>query len=262
MYENRRARPRRTGAAYGHGGEAEQVRERDHGGDGDHGDEKEPRRGRPRSEAVERAILEAAVALLEEGVPLGGLSIERIARTAGVGKATIYRRWPGKEALFLDLLREFEPQDPELPGTSALDDLRVLLESMRLRGLAQRSSVILHNVVVQMKSHPKLWEEYHRTVVAPRREATLAAVRRGIADGELRADLDPELIHDLIVGPMLMRTLHRPAAPLPDDLADRIIGSVLRGVAPHPAPASPAPSPEPSPRPSPDPSPERETPGP
>ncbi|MFJ2556863.1 MULTISPECIES: TetR/AcrR family transcriptional regulator [unclassified Streptomyces] len=264
-------RSRRTGAVYGHGGEAGQVRERDHGGhEGhagheshgeSHGDEKEPRRGRPRSEAVERAILEAAVALLEDGVPLGGLSIERIARTAGVGKATIYRRWPGKEALFLDLLREFEPQDPELPGTSARDDLRVLLEAMRLRGLAQRSSVILHNVVVQMKSHPKLWEEYHRTVVAPRRAATLALVRRGIADGEFRADLDPELVNDLIIGPMLMRTLHRPGAPLPDDLAEQIIGTALQGVGPHPQRPPHPPHPQRPKRP-PHPSTQGETPGP
>ncbi|MFC9426208.1 TetR/AcrR family transcriptional regulator [Streptomyces sp. NPDC056987] len=222
------------------------MRERDHGErhhgerhhrERDHADKKELRRGRPRSEAVERAILEAAVALLEDGVPLGGLSIERIARTAGVGKATIYRRWPGKEALFLDLLREFEPQDPELPGTSALDDLRALLESVRRRGVAQRSSVILHNVVVEMKSHPRLWEEYHRTVVAPRRAATLAVIRRGIEAGELRADLDPELINDLLVGSMLMRTIHRPTAPLPDDLAEQIIGVALQGVGPHPQPS-------------------------
>ncbi|MEV7086730.1 TetR/AcrR family transcriptional regulator [Streptomyces sp. NPDC093085] len=195
---------------------------------------------------MERAILEAAVALLEEGIPLSALSIERIARTAGVGKATIYRRWPGKEALFLDLLREFEPPDPELPGTSARDDLWTLLESVRRRGLAQRSSVILHNVIVEMKSHPTLWEEYHRTVVAPRREATLAVVRRGIADGEFRADLEPELINDLLVGPMLMHTVHRPGAPLPDDLAERILAAALQGVGPRP---QPDPRPEATPHP-------------
>ena len=61
--------------------------------------------------------------LLEEGVPLADLSIERIARTAGVGKATIYRRWEGKEELFVDVLRAMEPADPELPGTSVRDDL-------------------------------------------------------------------------------------------------------------------------------------------
>ncbi|MFJ4919397.1 TetR/AcrR family transcriptional regulator [Streptomyces sp. NPDC088725] len=197
------------------------------------GHEKEHRRGRPRSEAAERAILDAAVTLLEEGVPLGALSIERIARTAGVGKATIYRRWPGKEELFVDVLREIEPPDPRLPGTSALDDLVAVLETMRRRGLAQRSSALLHNVFAEMKSHPKLWAEYRRTVILPRRRVTAELIRRGVADGEFRDDLDVEMMNDLVVGPMLLRTLHHSDAPLPDDLAERIVRAVLQGLAPR-----------------------------
>ncbi|MFD3912637.1 TetR/AcrR family transcriptional regulator [Streptomyces sp. NPDC058603] len=226
MYENwRGGSAAYTPYAAAEGGERRrQVREQGH--------EKEHRRGRPRSEAVERAILEAVVALLEDGVPLGALSVERIARTAGVGKATIYRRWHGKEELFLDVLREIEPPEPELPGTSALDDLRVVLEAMRRRGLAQRSSAMLHNVVVEMKSQPKLWAEYHRTVIGPRREMTTGLIRRGVASGELRDDLSVELMHELLIGPMLMRTLHRPGAPLEEDLPDRIISAVLQGLRP------------------------------
>ncbi|WP_228447024.1 TetR/AcrR family transcriptional regulator [Streptomyces paludis] len=207
----------------------------------DHGAETEHRRGRPRSEAVERAILEAVVVLLEDGVPLGSLSVERIARTAGVGKATIYRRWPGKEELFVEVLRAIEPPDPELPGESALADLRILLESMRRRGLAQRNSAMLHNAAAEMKSSPNLWAEYHKTVIGPRREATLAVIRRGIATGELRDDLEAELVHDLLVGPMIMRTLHRPGASLDEDLPDRILDAALQGLSPqHPAAASAA----------------------
>lgn len=126
-----------------------------------------PRRGRPRSAAAERAILDAVIALLEAGEPLAGLSIERIARTAGVGKATIYRRWSDKEELFVDVVRDMEPDDPPVSGTEGLADLRVMLESLRTRGLAQRSSALLHNIFAQMKSHPKLWNEYHGMVIAP-----------------------------------------------------------------------------------------------
>ncbi|MEU9624316.1 MULTISPECIES: TetR/AcrR family transcriptional regulator [unclassified Streptomyces] len=196
----------------------------------------EPRRGRPRSAAAERAILDAVVGLLEAGEPLAGLSIERIARTAGVGKATIYRRWSGKEELFVDVLRAIEPPEPAVSGTAGLDDLRMLLESMRGRGLAQRSSALLHNVYAQMKSHPMLWSEYHCTVIEPRRAAVLAAVRRAVDAGELRADLDVELMNDLFLAPMLARTVHRPEAPLPEDLADRIIQALTEGLAPRPAP--------------------------
>ncbi|MFD4858831.1 TetR/AcrR family transcriptional regulator [Streptomyces atratus] len=195
----------------------------------------EPRRGRPRSAAAERAILDAVIELLEAGEPLAGLSIERIARTAGVGKATIYRRWSGKEELFVDVLRDIEPPEPTVSGTAGLDDLRLLLESLRRRGLAQRSSVLLHNVFAQMKSHPKLWSEYQCTVIAPRRAAMLAAVQRAVDAGELRGDLDVELMDDLFLGPMLVRTIHRPEAPLPEDLADSIIQVLTEGLAPRPA---------------------------
>ncbi len=54
--------------------------------------------------------------LLEDGVPLAELSIERIARTAGVGKAAIYRRWSGKEQLFVDVMRAAEPPTRNCPA--------------------------------------------------------------------------------------------------------------------------------------------------
>ncbi|APY91126.1 TetR family transcriptional regulator [Streptomyces alfalfae] len=188
--------------------------------------------GRPRSEAVQQAIIEGVLRLVDEGVPLTELSIERIARTAGVGKATIYRRWDGREALFVDVLRAFEEPDQELPGVSMRDDLVCLLEGLRRRGLTMRSSALLHNVFAQMKALPKLWEAYHTTVIDPRRRLTLDVLRRGAANGELRTDVDLEMANDLLVGPMLLRTVMRPEAPLDDDLAERIVDTVLEGLRP------------------------------
>jgi AcrR family transcriptional regulator len=181
---------------------------------------------------VERSIIECVMRLIEEGVPLSELSIERVARTAGVGKATIYRRWSGKEELFLDVVRAAEPPDPELPGTSLRDDLVVLLESTRQRGLLKRSSAILHNVFAQMKSSPKIWDAYHAAVVAPRRRMGTEVLRRGPLNGEIRADLDIDLVGDLVFGPMLVRTILRPNAELPEDLAVRIVDTLLEGLRP------------------------------
>ncbi|MER5433786.1 TetR/AcrR family transcriptional regulator [Streptomyces sp. NPDC002588] len=192
----------------------------------------QPVRGRPRSETVERAIIEGTMKLLEDGVPLAEISIERIARTAGVGKATIYRRWSGKEELFVDVLRAAEPEDPQLPGTSVRDDLVVLLESLRQRGLANRSSAILHNVHAQMKSSPKIWAAYHNCVIAPRRRLGVEVLRRGQQNGELRADLDVELMNDIFVGPMLVRAVLRPEADLPEDLPEAIVDTLLAGLRP------------------------------
>lgn len=191
-----------------------------------------PVRGRPRSEAVERSIIEAVIKLLEDGLPLSELSIERIARTAGVGKATIYRRWNGKEELFVDVVRTAEPPDAELPGTSMRDDLVALLEQLRQRGLVTRSSALLHNVFAQMKSSPKVWDAYHAIVVAPRRRKQLDILRRGQANGELRADIDVDLLNDLFVGPMLFRTIMLPGSALPEGLSEQIVDSVLEGLRP------------------------------
>jgi AcrR family transcriptional regulator len=189
-------------------------------------------RGRPRSEAVERSIVESVIKLLEDGVPLAELSIERIARTAGVGKATIYRRWNGKEELFVDVVRTAEPPDAELPGTSMRDDLVALLEQLRQRGLMTRSSALLHSVFAQMKSSPKVWDAYHTLVIAPRRRKQVAILRRGQANGELRTDIDVELVNDLFIGPMLFRTIMQPNAALPEGLSEQIVDTVLEGLRP------------------------------
>nr|WP_241845331.1 TetR/AcrR family transcriptional regulator [Streptomyces silvensis] len=190
-------------------------------------------RGRPRSEAVERAILEGVVKLFEDGVPLADISVERIARTAGVGKATIYRRWSGKEEIFVDVLRGLEEPPATLPGTSMRDDLVVLVERIRRRGLNMRSSALLHNVFAQMKSLPKLWDVYHETVIEPQRRVVRDVLRRGVENGELRADVDLVLANELFVGPMLVRAVLRPNDPLDDDLAARIVDTVLEGMRPR-----------------------------
>ncbi|MFD5451332.1 TetR/AcrR family transcriptional regulator [Streptomyces sp. NPDC003470] len=190
-----------------------------------------PTRGRPRSEAVERAIIEGVLELLEQGVPLAELSVERIARMAGVGKATIYRRWSGKEELLVDVVRAAEPEDPVLPGTSMRDDLIVVLESLRQRGLTNRSA-ILHSVYAQMKSSPRIWAAYHNTVIEPRRRLGIEILRRGRDHGELRDDVDLGLLHDIVVGPMLVRAIMRPEGDLPEDLATQIVDTLLGGLRP------------------------------
>ncbi|MEU6139130.1 TetR/AcrR family transcriptional regulator [Streptomyces sp. NPDC047081] len=201
-----------------------------------------PARGRPRSEAVERAVIEGVMKLLEDGVPLAELSIERIARTAGVGKATIYRRWSGKEELFVDVVRAAEPPDPVLPGTSMRDDLVAMLEQLRQRGVMTRTSVLLHNVFAQMKSSPKVWAAYHASVVGPRRRLQIEILRRGQQNGELREDVDVELMNDLIVGPMLVRSVMRPHPDIESDLSEglseRIVDTLLEGLRPVSSPSA------------------------
>ncbi|MBH5334537.1 TetR/AcrR family transcriptional regulator [Streptomyces pactum] len=186
--------------------------------------------GRPRDATADGAIIEAVLRLLEEGATIGELSMERIAREAGVGKATLYRRWRGKEALMLDVMRSLDEGHPEPAGESVRDDLVTLLEFIRRRALAKRHSALLRAVVAHVRAHPGLWKEYHDTVIQRRRELLLAVLRRGMAAGEIRATEDLDLLADLFVGPMLTRAMMHEWRDLPDGLSERIVDTVLDGV--------------------------------
>src|SRR5471030_1229009 len=88
--------------------------------------------GRPRSVQADRAIVDAVLEeVIQEGID--GMSIEQVAARAGVAKATVYRRWPNKEALLLDAVTGVEVELPTLVGWSVRDDLVTLVDSMRRR---------------------------------------------------------------------------------------------------------------------------------
>lgn len=193
------------------------------------------RRGRPRDAGVGRAVAEAVLRLVGEGVTFAELSMEGIAREAGVGKATVYRRWPNKDALLLDVIASVEAPVP-VAGTGVLrDDLIAAVEYIRRRSLAKRESAIMRSMLSQAQSNTALWQRYHDTVVAARRRMLIDLLQRGIDSGELRADLgdDLDLLTDLVVGPVLARATLRPNAPLPDDLAERVVDTLLTGLAPR-----------------------------
>ncbi|HXB49370.1 MAG TPA: helix-turn-helix domain-containing protein [Streptosporangiaceae bacterium] len=116
-------------------------------------------RGRPRSAAADTAIIETVLWLLEEGATIGEFTMEAIAGHAGVGEATIYRRWPGKDVL-MKLLRTLDEPTAELPGRSVPDDLILLVESVRGCGPAKRESAVPRNVGLQFQCAPELWQLY------------------------------------------------------------------------------------------------------
>ncbi|WP_436774017.1 TetR/AcrR family transcriptional regulator [Yinghuangia sp. YIM S09857] len=187
-------------------------------------------RGRPRSATVERAILETTLRLVGEHGSVGALSIEAVAQQAGVGKATIYRRWPNKEALVIAAVEAAEEPIPELAGESVREDLVRLLEAMRLNLVGQRGEGLVAMVLTEVKQHPELHRRYHEVVIERRREAMRVVLRRGVATGELRADLPVELMRDLLAAPMLIRKLVH-ETDLPPELPAQVVDTVLRGIA-------------------------------
>lgn len=195
------------------------------------------RRGRPRSAAVDRAVIDTVLRLLTEGTSFADLSMENVARQAGVGKATVYRRWPGKDALLLDVLAAVEAPPAEPAGHSLREDLIASIEAIRHRTLAKQENALLRNMLLHLHSSPELWQRYYETAIVPRRRTLARLLERGVAEGELRPEIaeDLELAMDMVAGPVLYRATIRPDLLQDDTLAERIVDGFLQGARPQSA---------------------------
>ena len=188
------------------------------------------RRGRPRSEKAQTAILEAATALLlEHG--LETVSMDEVAERAGVSKATIYRWWPSKETLALDALyHEWDTARPVLPDTGSLPaDLLALLRPWIRRVRARPYARVVADLVAEAQTDPEFASIYHARFVAPRREPARSLLRRAIDRSELPPDTDVDLALDLLYGPLYHRLLHG-HAPLSDRFVRGVVDTVLAGL--------------------------------
>lgn len=187
--------------------------------------------GRPRDAAIDRAVIDATLALLvEQGYEAMG--IEGVAARAGVGRPAIYRRWPGKEALVAEALRSLGGADVPLPDTGSVREDLALLARGLIR-LLRESAVgpVVGRLVSAAMTSPALLAIFEEAVAAPHAAALRAIVERGIARGELRADLDVDLLLDQLVAPLHYRLLFGGPAAVPADLPERTLDLLFRGVA-------------------------------
>jgi AcrR family transcriptional regulator len=185
--------------------------------------------GRPRSARVDEAIIDAVLDLLAEGT-IEGLSIEAIAARAGVGKATIYRRWPGKEGLVRDALRTLKGQLPTPAGGSVRDNLVQLVSAVG-RNRDPRAAQIMPCLVSEVNRSPEHYQIYQE-IVEPRRQLMREVLLRGVRDGELRADLDVELTIAMLTAPVLVQKLLRWHPELDNgSLPERVVDALLAGIA-------------------------------
>jgi AcrR family transcriptional regulator len=189
------------------------------------------RPGRPRSEDAERAIIDAALSLFAEAGP-DGLCIEKVAARAGVGKATIYRRWAGKEDLLLDALAALRVPLPEPAGKSVRSDLIALLEAMCDESADPRRARQFALLQGEGAKYPRVMARYTETVVEPRREVVRSVLRRGIVTGELREEIDIEAALYMLSGSILIRSRCGPER-IEDGYARRVVDQLLRGLAPR-----------------------------
>lgn len=187
--------------------------------------------GRPRDPQVDRDILTATIALLgEDG--FDGLSIEAVAARAGVGKTTVYRRWPSKIPLVVDALAAMKmptaatvPED--LPTRDALEQAMAGF-TKRQEGPAAR---VLAGLVDAMSRNEELATAVRTVLVAERQRGLVEVIERGKRRGEIRPDVDARVMVDLLGGPVVLRRLIT-GEPVNQRLAREIVALVMDGAAP------------------------------
>ena len=189
--------------------------------------------GRPRSAEADTAIVRATLELLvEEGFQ--GLSVEAVRQRAGVGKATIYRRYPDKTALVIAAMERLHAE-VELPDTGTLrGDLAAVWHAAYTSMSSASQRVLAPRLLVDALGDDEMFPVFRTVLVDARREALLTLLRRGVERGELRDDLDLELVVDLIAGPMIYRFLiDRGTVADPAGRALAVYDAIAEGLAPR-----------------------------
>jgi len=186
------------------------------------------RPGRPRSERAEQAILDATLDAIGE-CGIEGVRCEDVAARAGVGKATLYRRWQGKEELLIAAFASLKSPLPEPRGDSVREDLTAMLAVMAADADDPRYAqqfALLHG---EEQRYPLLVARYRDEVAEPRRELIRSVLRRGIETGELRPDTDIEVAMLALTGAVMARGKHdiTPAEP---GFAGRVVDELIRGI--------------------------------
>jgi AcrR family transcriptional regulator len=186
------------------------------------------RPGRPRSERAEQAIIDATLEAIGD-CGVDGVRCEDVAARAGVGKATLYRRWPGKEELLIAAFASLKTPLPEPRGESVREDLIAMLEAMAADANDPRYArqfALLHG---EGERYPRLVRRYREQVVEPRRDLIRSVLRRGVASGELRPGTDVEVAMLLLTGAVMARGKHD-ATPAEPGFASRVVDELLRGI--------------------------------
>ena len=180
--------------------------------------------GRPRSESARRAILGAVTELIERD-GYGRVTMESIARRAGVSKQTGYRWWPTKAAILLEALNEGAAAISPLRNTGSFEtDLRTFLRST-VAG-AGRNGRLLAALMAEAQFDEDLAEAFRTGFLARRREILGELLDRGRGRGELAATADTDFLVELVFGTLWYRMLAQ-NRPLNRAFADRLTHSVL-----------------------------------
>ncbi|GFH38067.1 TetR/AcrR family transcriptional regulator [Streptomyces pacificus] len=198
-------------------------------------DEKGPGHSR-RRERSRQAIFAATRDLVAEG-PYEKVTVEAIAARAGVGKQTIYRRWPSKSsvvfAALLALSEEADGQPPALPDTGDLRaDLSLVMRATVEEFADPSFDRLIRALTTEIANDAALAAEYREKLARPLAEAKEARLRSAQEAGQLDADADLGLVLEVLYAPLFQRWLHR-SGPLSAAYADSLVDAALRAFGPR-----------------------------
>ncbi len=163
------------------------------------------RRGRPRDSGIDARILNAACELFLEGGAKHA-SMEGVAKRAGVGKVTVYRRYANRREMLAAALRLLEIDEPERDRRRDVrGTLEAILSLMATRILNERGGVMLARVLAEKDTEPELLSIYRECGVWPRRKQIRDLLRKGRAEGVIRKDLDLDVMVDMFFGVCIAR---------------------------------------------------------
>lgn len=193
-----------------------------------------PTRGRPRRAEVDGAVLDATRALIAEH-GYENLRMNDVAARAGVAKTTVYRRWPSKIDLVLDAVVTLWDQVQITDRGSVAETLRAVVDDTA--AAVRAADVVLLVLLTEAARDPAVQLELHRRLVRRVGGSVRSVVAAAVAGGQVPHPPDPDLVADLVLGPLLSRLLvHR--RPLDAAFRDDLVGAVLRAVGAAPGPPS------------------------
>jgi AcrR family transcriptional regulator len=185
--------------------------------------------GRPRSERSHRAILDTAARLLRER-GYAGITIEGIAAEAGVGKTTIYRRWPTKASLYMELYAELAAEIvPPADTGSLVTDLALLVRGAFRLYRETAAGLALAGIVAEAQSNAAVSTIVRNEFVPSRTQITLTILQRAAKRGDIRKDVDLRLASDVVSGAVWFYVLAGKAL-LSDKDAMRLVKTLVHGI--------------------------------
>ena len=160
----------------------------------------------------------------------GGLTMDRVAERARVGKAALYRRWPSKKEMLIDLVGQFATKAVLPPDTGSLrGDIQAITHDAIAVLANPLVRSVIQSLVTEARRSPDLAAVLAERFINPRREAGAQMLRRAVDRGEVRPDSDLELAQDLIGGPLYLRGVIL-GEEFPPGYSERLTDAVLRAL--------------------------------